>query len=431
MFHRQSTTFLVLTLLVVSVSRAAAQMPVNRVVLAEAKIVDAPATITVVGTVEPYRFSRVGAEIDGLVIEMPGREGDLIEAGGVIAKLNDDTLLLRLAEEKARLGSVKAVHEELLAGTRQEELARLAALLEEAVAEYERWSFEMQRIERLYEGRDSNDKEFRDTRASFQAAAARRRAAQAAHAQGVAGPRKETIARAAYAVAQQQAVVDRVASDLKKTLVRAPFSGFVVDRLTEVGEWIGSGDPVVEMVDLHAVLVRVDVPESAYPFIRVGDEVRVRIDALGKSFAGRVRHIMPRADRNARTFPVKIEVDNADHLLAAGMFARAAVPSGPKMQVVAVPKDAVVERGGRVYVATVVPGREGEPAGVLTPVTLGGDIGDRVAITSGNINAGARVITRGTERVLPFPSPILIVDEFGTPVAAQENERAGDKNPAG
>lgn len=407
----------------------AAQMPVTKVVVAEAKTLEAPCTMPVVGTVEPVRRSRVSSEIAGLVSEMPGREGDLVAKGGVVCKLNDDTLTLRLAEEEAELAALKSRHEELLAGTRKEELVRLKAFLDEAMARHERWKFEMERIERLYADRDSNDREYFDTKAEFLAAKRREIAAQAAYNLGVEGPRKETIAEAAHAVAEQQAVVDRAASDLGKTVIRAPFTGYIVDRLTEVGEWIRMGDPVAEMVDLSSVLVRVDVPESALPhLVSHRGPVRVWIDALQRSFSGRIKHILRQADPYARTFPVKIEVDNSDGMIAGGMFARATVPSGPKESVIAVPKDAVVERDGIVYVAMLGRGREGGTTGVLAPVTLGADVGDWIAITSNNVEPGAGVITRGTERILPFPTPVEVVDELGTPVATPGGENAAVKS---
>ena len=121
---------------------------------------------------------------------------------------------------------------------------------------------------------------------------------------GVAGPRIQTIARAAFEVAAQQAVVDRIASDLAKATIRAPFGGHVVDRTVEVGEWLAAGGAqVVELVELTRVLVRVDAPESAMPYLMVGGQARVKLDALGRSVVGEIRHVIPQADPRARTFP--------------------------------------------------------------------------------------------------------------------------------
>jgi membrane fusion protein (multidrug efflux system) len=355
---------------------------------------------------------------------MPAREGDLIPADGVICKLDDEILSLRLVEEQAKLDGLGARHAELLAGTRKEELLRLEALLDEAKARLEQWKFEMQRVEKLYAGRDSNDKEFYDTRANYIAAQRRKAAAEAEYNLGVEGPRKEVIAQAAYAVAQQQAVVDRITADLANTVIHPPFAGDITARVVEVGEWVDVGDPVVEMAELVSVLVQIDVPESALPFLDLGDSVRVQVDALERSFPGRVRLIVRQARIDARTFPVAVEVGNSERLLASGMFARVTVPAGPSRESVAVPKDAVVEHNGVPHVAIVLPGRERGVQGMLMPVSVGLDVDEWITITSHNVQPGTDVITRGTERMLPFPTPVEIVDETGTPIAMPDSDNS-------
>ena len=420
-FRHTSRSALGPILLILAVScvagRASAQMPAVRVVVGEARVVKANPTISLVGTVEPARRSRVSSELAGLVIDMPVRQGDIIPAGGVICKLNQDTLSLRLAAERAKLLGVRARHEELIAGTRPEELVRLKALLDETVAEFDGRRFEMERVQRLFDAGESNNKEYQDTRATFLAAERRKIATEAAYKLGLEGPRKEIIAQAMHDVARQQAITDRIESDLGKSIIRAPFAGHIVRREIEVGEWISEGDTVVELVELETVLVRVNVPESVLPFISKGDAVRVTVDAVSKSFAGRIKHIVRQADPNARTFPVEIEVDNHEGSLAAGMFARSTMPSGSPGDAIAVPQDAIVMRDRISYVAIVVPGREGGSSAILSPVSVGMDIDDWITITSGNLLPGTLVITRGTERILPFPTPIEIVDERGTPVA--------------
>ena len=422
--YGRTLAILVVGVGLVSETTVFGQMPVTKVVVAEAREVDAPATIMVVGTVEPARRSRVCSEVAGLVDQMPGREGDLVEAGGVICRLDTDTLRLRLAEEQAKLAGEEAKLAELVAGTRKEELRRLEALHDEAEARHQRWRFEMERVEKLYAGRDSNDKEYYDTRAELLAAERRKIAAEAAYNLGLEGPRKETIAQAEHAVTEQKAAVLRIETGLKKTVVRAPFTGYIVERIAEVGEWIGEGGAVAVVIDLASVLVLVNAPESALPYLVVGDAVHVKVDALQRVFEGRIKHIMRQADPRARTFPIKIEVENPQTLLAAGMFARATLPAGPKQNSVAVPKDAIVQKKGVDYVAMVFPGRRGEMSGVLLPVTVGIDVDDWMTITSGNVRPGAQVITRGTERILPFPTPVEIVDERGTPVAMPDRDKA-------
>lgn len=414
------------TALAITTAPLLAQMPASKVMVVEARTMEAAATITLVATVNAVRRSAVGSEIAGVVAEMPVRQGDRVNAGDVLCRLDDSTLRHRLEEAKARLGSLKARHDELLNGTRTEEIQRLKALLEEAEAEHERWKFEAERIEGLYSGQTSNQKELTDAKLLFLGAENRRIAARANYEMAVNGPRKEAILQAAFDVAEQQAVVDRIAADLRKTTISSPFAGHVTQRLTEVGEWMPEGGTVVHMIDLSTVLVRVDAPESAMSYLSEGIPVRVHVDALKKAFQGRVRHVIRQADERARTFPIEIEVDNGEGLLASGMFARATLPAGPSSRFVAVPKDALIETDGLPHVAIVLPGSQGPLQGMLTPVTVGAEINDWFAITSGDVRAGTQIIIRGNERMMQFPTPIEIVDERGSPVLS-----AGEKPKGG
>jgi RND family efflux transporter MFP subunit len=380
-------------------------------------MVEAPATITLVGTVRPARSSRVASELSGVVAEMPVREGDRVEQGQPLCLLNTDSLKLQLASAQARLKALASRHEELLAGTRKEDIARFQALHEEAIAERDRWRFELDRVEKLYSGSESNAKEISDTRASYLAADQRRVAAKAAFDLAQAGPRQETIAQAAFEVAGQQAAVARLETDLKKAVIRAPFTGHVVSRAVEIGEWVPSGGTVATMVELSTVLVWVDAPESALPYLEVGAPARVKVDALGRSFDGVIKHVMREADRAARSFPLEIELQNPKDMLAAGMFARATVPAGPSKAALAVPKDTVVTSDGTDHVGLVTQGPQG-PTAMLVPVSVGASVGDWIAVLSGQISDGDLVVVRGNENLLPFPMPVVIVDEQGTPVAA-------------
>lgn len=396
-------------------STTAAQMPARKVVVIRAAEREAEPVITLVGTVDAARRSRVASEMAGIVAEVPVRQGDYVASGGVLCRLDDESLSLRVAEARAQLQAREARYAELRAGTRKEELARLKALADEAAADLERWTLEIERVTSLYEGKDSNAKEVYDTRAGFLAAEQRSLAAQAAYRLGVEGPRAEEIAQVAAQVAEQRAVLSRLERELAKAVIKIPFDGFVTQLLTEIGQWLSAGGEVVEVVDLATALVRVNVPESALPYVSVGETVRIKVDALSRAVEGRVKHVIPQADRAARTFPVEIEVNNAEQRLAVGMFARAALPAGNPQRVVAVPKDAVVEREGTDYVAVVTPGHDGKPTGMLLPVVVGGDIGDWIAVSSGNIAEGAVVVIRGNENMLPFPQEVQIVDPIGRP----------------
>ena len=246
---------------------------------------------------------------------------------------------------------------------------------------------------------------------------------------------------------EQQGVILQLENDLEKTKIRAPFAGFIVTRHTEVGQWLVQGGNVVEMVELATVLVRVDVPEQALPYLHVGDEASVMVEALAQRFVGHIRHIILQADETARTFPVEIEVPNPGagrvntkppspdttsqqpDVLAGGMFARVTLRTGPVAKAPAAPKDAVVTRAGVDYVAMVAPGQQaGALMAIPMPVTTGVDIGDWIAITSGNLAPGMQVVTKGNENIM-FPTPIMIA-EPDDPTAGAAAAATPDAPPA-
>ncbi len=411
-----------------SCASAVAQPAPTRVAVATAQIRELPTSTTLVGTVEPGTRSLIATEVAGIVREMPVRQGDYVEHDAVICKLDDNAVQLQLRQAQARLANLKAQLAELEAGTRNTELERLKAMYDSALAEVDRWKFERERIRGLYGEAQSNQKEVYDTNASYLTAEAMMHAAKAQYDEGVEGPRSETIEQARQAVAEQEAVVAILERDLNETAIRAPFSGHVVHREAEVGQWIDKGDTVVELVDLSTVLVNVDAPEKAIPFVQVGNPVVVSIDALQDQFAGAVKHVIPQADEAARTFPVEVEVKNDRHVLKAGMFARATLRTGPDQSTVVVPKDAISRTMGAAYVAMIGPGGEGATMAYPTPVTVGLDVDDWIAVTSGNLAPGTQVVVRGNEMITlmmaPAPVEIIEVDGMAVPTAATSEAAA-------
>ncbi len=351
--------------------------PVNKVLLAEAQPKELPATTQLVGSVRPNRTSVIGAEVEGSVRALPVRQGDYLKKGELICQLKDDTFRLELKAANNKLESLRAA----------------VGIVK---ADLQRWTLEKQRVAQLSEADKANSKEMYDTLAEFLIA-------------------QNRVREAEQEVAEQEALVDLKKIQLHLTMILAPFDGYITRLHTEVGQWLQQGGEVVEMIDLETVLVRVDAPESAILFIQTGEEARVKLDALNDVFTGHVKYIIPQAHEQARTFPVDIEIANPDHKLRSGLFARCTIRSGPVERAIAVPKDAVVHRKGTSRIWMVQDADPQGPMAIPISVTLGAEVsdedGDWVAITSGNVFAGMRVVIRGNEQLMPFPAPVQIVQE--------------------
>ena len=364
------------------------------------------ASIKLVGTLLADRSAVVAAEVPGVVVTFSAREGQFMAQGEVICRCDPTTARLQREEARARLGSLRARLEELENGTRPEELRRLRAAVEEATALYQKWEFERQRVVTLFERSQSSEKERHDTEMEYLAAKRRLSQNQAALEQAENGPRPEEIAQARYEVAGQEAVMRRSERDLEKTEIRAPFDGFVVAKRTEVGEWIEAGSPVCELVAIETVKARADVPESAIRFARAGEPATVEIEAFGQTQSATISRVIPRAAPAARTFPIEIDLPNADHALLPGMFVWVHVPAGPPGKRLLVSKDAIVAGGVGKQVFVIRPGPRGEKMAMPVPVNTGLESGEEIEIQGGSVRAGDLVVCRANER-LYGPTPVI------------------------
>ncbi|MCI0360114.1 MAG: efflux RND transporter periplasmic adaptor subunit, partial [Planctomycetaceae bacterium] len=171
-----------------------------------------------------------------------------------------------------------------------------------------------------------------------------------------------------------------------------------------IGQWVMQGDPVAEIVELKQVDVEIAVLEDYVAGLDTTVAGEVEIAALGgQTFPGRVAMVNPQADARARTFPVKVRVENqfasGQPLIKAGMFARVSLPVGKPVARTLVPKDAVV-LGGQSPMIFVAAGPPDKAAVKPVPVRLGPASGAWIAIT-GDVKPGEAIIVEGNERVRP------------------------------
>jgi RND family efflux transporter MFP subunit len=157
-------------------------------------------------------------------------------------------------------------------------------------------------------------------------------------------------------------------------------------------------------VEIKQVDVEIGVLEDYVAGLDTTVVGEVEIAALsGQVFPGRVAMVNPQADDRARTFPVKVRVDNqvvdGQPLIKAGMFARVRLPIGKPVARTLVPKDAVV-LGGTSPMLFVAAGPPDKAVVKPVPVKLGPATGAWIAVT-GEIKPGESIIVEGNERVRP------------------------------
>jgi len=359
-----------------------------------------------VGNVRAVQSAVLGSEAEGRVTELSVREGDVVAKGQPIAKLRTTTVEIDLRAARAELELRRQELNELENGTRKEELRQAEARLAAAESELEFARWDKESADRLRETGSISEDELRRVRLRLWVAEQAQTQSKAALELLRAGPREERIAQAAARVSAQEAAVARLEDELESHTVRAPFDGVVVAERTEEGEWLSTGDPVVDLTSLGEVEVRVGVVEDQVGALVVGGRALVSVAAFpGREFEARVHTIVPRGDERTRTFPVDVRVANpandGTHPLKPGMFARVSLEIGSPKPALLVPKDALVLGGPAPIVYVVQAGAEGAAATVRpVPVQTGVALDGRIAVEA-ELQPGDLVVTRGNERLRP------------------------------
>jgi len=196
----------------------------------------------------------------------------------------------------------------------------------------------------------------------------------------------ETLFRTAHA--ELKIVEDK----LGNSVIRAPFTGRIIRKVSEEGEVVGSGNPVAILTDMDPILVKAAVPDNFIRNVRNGQEVCVKVDSYpGEIFRGTITRLETTADPLSRTFNMEIRVSNPLEKLRPGLIAQVRVPYGKKESVICIPLDAVVGFGNSPSVFVVV-----DSAARRRIIRTGKISGERVEVLEGLV-PGEKVVIAGQE----------------------------------
>ncbi len=213
------------------------------------------------------------------------------------------------------------------------------------------------------------------------------------------------LAEANARSSQAQLELEQVRLD--RTLVRAPFSGSLGERLVSLGDYVNTSTRLTTLQTVDPQRAVFQVPERYARRLEVGQEVSFRVAALPEiEFFGSVDFVDPVVALPARTIKVKAEVPNPERTLKAGMFIEARLATDVRPAAIVVPEDAILPLSGANYVWVIVDG-----TATRRQVELGVRIPGFVEIESG-VEAGEQVVVGGLERL-----------SEGTPVVATVVER--------
>lgn len=272
-----------------------------------------------------------------LAFRQPGRiatvtveEGDRVEPGQLVARLDDRPYREALAQAKAEVEADAAELKKLKAGNRPQEIAEAEAALDRARADYRNAERDYRR-ERSLQTANATAQRALDAAlaARDQAAAALTSATQALSLQR-AGARAEDIAAAAARLAAASARRDQATTALGDTRLRAPASATVLSRILEPGSMVAAGTPVLSLSLRDPVYIRAYVDEPDLGRIAPGMAVQVRTDSSARVYHGRIGFIASQAEftpksvettdlRTDLVYRLRIIVADADQGLRQGM----------------------------------------------------------------------------------------------------------------
>lgn len=341
------------------------------------------------GQIVTLRRSVVATQEPGLVLEMDLELGDTVEAGEIIARLDDDRARLEVQRWEARIEADNA-------------------LVEQREAEKDRAERDLGRIQQLATRASAGESELDQARTEVQS-------------------RKAQLSEAKATLRTSQAELALAKRTLEDMTIRAPFDGRVVSKLTEAGQWVGQGDGLVTIVSLTQLEARADIPERSVGALQVSDGViELKIPALDKRLSGQLIRIVPEADSLSRLFPIRIRVEDPEGRLRPGMSLTAVVPTGESGPALTISEDAILRNAAGEYVYFDAGG-----TAQIAPITRLFAANGRVAVRSQVLRPGMLLVVEGNERMYPTQAlNVLNADQF--PEVAERQRLAAEATaPAG
>jgi len=301
-------------------------------------------TISAVGTIAAMKDVMVASETAGRVTQVFFKVGDPVKQSQTLVRVDDE--LKEIGVEQAR------------------------AQLQAAETNLKKAEKDYHRTEKLFQTGDVADAELGGYRLAYHAAEAQQKSAAVA-----------------LKYAQRQ---------FEDTRIKSPISGVVASKRVEVGEMVGPGKEIANVVDLSTLKVKLSVAEDDISKLRLRQPVTLRVDSRpGEEFAGAVYTIGAKSEMpNQHTYPVEVVVANRKgQPLKVGMFARVEIRMHSAMEALTISKESLLNEDTNPSVYVVM-----DNVARLRPIKLGIRAGDRYQVIEG-LRAGDLVISFGQKGV--------------------------------
>ncbi|MCB1022188.1 MAG: efflux RND transporter periplasmic adaptor subunit [Bryobacterales bacterium] len=306
------------------------------------------------------------SQTQGVVTGIAVEEGDAVQAGQLLCKLDDRELKINLELARQRLEQTKV----------QLESAKIIQAKNQTQIEAKK--AELDRNEKaLAEGLVS------DT----DVALLRNQLAELKHDERA---QAASVEENQYRVRELESEIDRNEVLVANTRITAPFAGRITERTVQLGQTVGASDNLFRLATFSPLFADVFLSEPDSRRVRPGQQVEVRLDSgETEKVVGKVARVSPVVDDSTGTVKVTAELRTTDASYRPGAFVRVAIETDVRNETVLIPKRAIVEQDGESFVFV----SDGETA-KRRSVELGYEDGDAVEVRSG-VKAGEKVIVAG------------------------------------
>ncbi len=353
----------------------AAAIPSARVAAAQRGNIDH--VLTLAGQFEPYQVVDVHPKVSGYMKKINVDIGDVVRQGQTIAVLEVPELRAQLQQT---VFEVQQSKEEIRRA--QHEINRAEATHSALHAEYQRLEDAAKGHPGLIAQQEIDDAQAKDLSSESQVDAA-----------------KADLAAAQQHLGSAQANNQRYQALQDYTTVVAPIAGVVVWRYADTGALIQGGTnsnsqdlPIVRIAQSQLLRLRVPVPEDDVRFVHEGDQLDVRVDAVNRSFTGKIVRFTRDVNFDTRTMETEIDVENNNLSISPGMYANSMLRLASQSNVVTIPVEAVVIQGGRNVVYVLGSNNRVH----IRPVDIAIE-GQKLAGIASGLEPGDRVILGGQE----------------------------------
>lgn len=365
----------------------------------------------------------VSARLAGRVIKISAAPGEHVKAGQILAYVDSQQISEIEAEAiraSSRLAIAKA-HEERELRVFQEDLARPKALIaaktanQQAAVSHASALRNYTRLKSLYKEGIAAEKDYMNAKSALEKAnldlaqakleeqreqqlfdnkALIKKNWQLAHAetQSCANELQTIRERLHFLGVDKDSVGESMVNKHLQSWmpIVSPGEGTIVQQFVSAGSMVSPDEPIFSVCDLKQVAISCELPESELSLVRIGLPVTVSVSTYNDStFSGKVTYVGSRLDPKTRTVSVRAVINNAKGLLKLNMFATVDI-AGQTKEMLACPRDAIHESGGK----TVVYVRDASGEFSKRAVSIGITSGDSVEIKEG-LKSGDAVVTVG------------------------------------